>query len=299
MGSRPVRTGFRGSSQGHGRKSLVWGTQPGTTREMELTTFFDLLWDDFTSIAPAAASIRSSLAARGESVSNDHVAFRTFDRGPIRLERLEPLLLGLGYERFAPYAFEKKRLKAFGYVHPDPSAPRVFLSELETQCFSGFLRDIVDRLVAQVSLRQTETPAVFWSGRPWDPVSRSEYERLADESEYAAWVAALGLHANHFTVSVNELSEELRSIEAVLAWVESLGFGINESGGRVKGSPELLLEQGSTLADEVEVPFEDGARKVPAGYCEFALRHRDAQARLYPGFVPQSADRIFESTDRR
>ena len=45
--------------------------------------------------------------------------------------------------------------------------------------------------------------------------------------------------------------------------------------------------------------FAGGERHViPTCYYEFALRHRDADGRLYEGFVAKSADRIFESTHR-
>ena len=91
----------------------------------------------------------------------------------------------------------------------------------------------------------------------------------------------------------------MRSIEAILAWVESRGFAINDHGGRVKGSPEVLLEQGSTLADVRPTRFADGTFAVPTCYYEFALRHPQADGTLYPGFVAASADRIFESTDAR
>jgi hypothetical protein len=66
----------------------------------------------------------------------------------------------------------------------------------------------------------------------------------------------------------------------------------------VKGTPDVLLEQGSTLADRVAVDFADGSHVIPTCYYEFALRHPDATGKLYEGFVPASANRIFESTHR-
>jgi hypothetical protein len=129
-------------------------------------------------------------------------------------------------------------------------------------------------------------------------VSWEEYRILERESEYAAWVAALGFHANHFTISVNHLGSP-GSLPQVLDFVESLGIPINETGGRVKGSPDVLLEQGSTLADRIPVEFAGGDRHVvPTCYYEFAKRYPDADGRLFEGFVPASATKIFSSTDR-
>lgn len=262
---------------------------------MDRDTFFQALWNDFVTIAPHAAAIRSKLEARGEEVRNDHVAFRTFDRTPLSLERLEPLILGLGYQILDEYHFSEKHLRARAYVCE--GAPRIFLSELLVDELSAESRAVVERCVAQTVNTHVDSPAVFWSGRPWQPLQFAEYEALAHESEYAAWLCALGLHANHFTVSVNQL-KALSSIPLVLDFVESAGYAINEAGGRVKGSPRELLEQGSTLADRVPIPFADGTHTIPTCYYEFALRYPTPDGTLYQGFVPQSADKIFESTHR-
>ncbi|MEW6277912.1 MAG: DUF1338 family protein [Candidatus Eremiobacterota bacterium] len=139
---------------------------------------------------------------------------------------------------------------------------------------------------------------MFWAGRLWEPVTCADFLELDRESEYAAWVAAHGLRPNHFTVSVNALTT-LGSLEELLDFVESLGFALNTSGGRIKGTPEVLLEQGSTLADRLEVPFADGPREVPTCYYEFARRYPGPDGAIYEGFVAASADKIFESTNLR
>ena len=112
-------------------------------------------------------------------------------------------------------------------------------------------------------------------------------------------MAALGLRANHFTISVNDL-KTMTTLQELLDFVEAQGYPLNTSGGRIKGSPEVLLEQASTLADRAEVDFSGGVRQViPTCYYEFARRYPDAQGNLYQGFVAASADKIFESTNRR
>jgi hypothetical protein len=118
------------------------------------------------------------------------------------------------------------------------------------------------------------------------------------ESEYAAWMAAWGYRANHFTVSVNALPG-FDSVAAVNEALKAAGFALNDAGGEIKGSPAVLLEQSSTLADRVPVSFSDGAQVIPACFYEFAYRYPQEDGRLYEGFVPASADRIFESTDAR
>jgi hypothetical protein len=75
------------------------------------------------------------------------------------------------------------------------------------------------------------------------------------------------------------------------------GFSLNSSGGEVKGTPEDLLQQSSTLADKVKVKFIEGTYEIPCCYYEFAQRYYDSTGKLYNGFVAKSADKIFESTN--
>jgi hypothetical protein len=121
---------------------------------------------------------------------------------------------------------------------------------------------------------------------------------LREESEYAAWLYVFGYRANHFTVSINYLSE-YESIEEVNDFLKSEGYALNSSGGEVKGTPAELLEQSSTLADQVEVEFQEGKFIVPSCYYEFAKRYQNTDGKLFSAFIAGSADKIFESTDFR
>ena len=79
--------------------------------------------------------------------------------------------------------------------------------------------------------------------------------------------------------------------------MKSKGFKLNSSGGEVKGSKEVYLEQSSILANNIEVTFQDAKLTVPACFYEFAKRYPMKDGTLYQGFVAASADKIFESTN--
>ena len=115
------------------------------------------------------------------------------------------------------------------------------------------------------------------------------------ESDYAAWVSAFGYRPNHFTVFINEL-KKFSDIHVLNDFLKEQGFKLNSSGGEVKGSKEVCLEQSSTLANNIEVSFEDKKLTIPACYYEFARRYPLPDGKLYQGFVAASADKIFEST---
>ena len=259
---------------------------------MNLDRFISELWNHYASIAPSAGKVRGLLETRGDTWANDHIAFRTYDNSVINLEALEPHILNFGYERFSPYAFEDKKIRAYGYLHPEQNRPRIFLSELETAKLSAATQETIATLTAQIDPSRIADPLVLNAGPLWELPTREVYEALLAESEYAGWVAVNGLCANHFTVSVNHLSS-FASLEELLDYLQSEGFVMNTAGGLIKGTPEVLLEQGSTIADRRRVTLGDGEEtEVTTCYVEFARRYQG-----FDGFVPASADKIFESTD--
>ena len=257
---------------------------------------FGALWAQYAALTPQADAIRGLLEARGETVLNDHVAFRTYDHPALGIARMARPFLDLGYREFDTYRFEEKKLFARAYAHEDETLPKVFVSELLLDEFSEDLRTRVDALVAQVPTGAAEGPGHLTSGRPWT-VDVATYEALAAESEYAGWLAAYGFCANHFTVFVNALTS-FDGLEDLASFIEGEGYAMNDAGGVIKGGPDVLLAQCSTRAARVPCAFADGELTIPSCYYEFARRYPQADGRLYQGFVASSADKIFESTDR-
>jgi hypothetical protein len=137
---------------------------------------------------------------------------------------------------------------------------------------------------------------LIFSGSLFKHLTYDTYNRLREESEYAAWFYVFGFRANHFTISINSL-KKFNTIVSVNELLKSNGFDLNSSGGEIKGTPEDLLQQSSTIADKVGVRFIEGKFEVPCCYYEFAQRYVDSSGKLYNGFVAKSADKIFESTN--
>jgi hypothetical protein len=270
----------------------------GGVQSMQLQEFFHRAGRQYESITPSARKIRELLEARGEIIVNDHIALRTFADHAVGLDVVAAYFLDNGY-RMAPqrYEFPGKRLRARHLEHPD-GLPKIFVSELLLEDCSPRLQALVSGLLSQLP-EEIDFPGLFAAARPWS-LRRDDYEVLARESEYAAWLAALGYQPNHFTVSVNHL-RTFPDLEALNAFLREKGFSLNVAGGEIKGSPAECLEQSSTVADRGEVAFTDGRMTIPTCYYEFARRYPvdgSKPADLYQGFVAASADRIFESTDR-
>lgn len=258
---------------------------------------FDDLWNDYVAITPDALKIHNKFSELSKkSIVNDHIALRTFNDGLISLKHIGEYLAKHGYEEAGEYHFEEKKLFAKHFAHKsDTTAPKIFVSELLLEEFSPELQMFCRGLIAQanweISKNGLELPK-----RHWGKISRSAYERLLEESEYAAWLAAFGLRANHFTVSINHL-ETLTNIESVNQFVKDAGFELNSSGSEIKGSKEVCLKQSSTMANMVDWAFEDGNYPIRSCFYEFAERFPMENGDLYQGFVAASADKIFESTN--
>ncbi len=263
---------------------------------MALDKYFEEMWENYLELIPQASKICQLLESEGERVVNDHIALRTFNLEQTSIEIISKAFLDYGYEEKGEYHFKEKKLYAKHFEYPGNIKPKIFISELLLENFSEAFQKTIKKLVTSQSKEFYYDKKLMLKGRPWD-LSIEEFELLRSESEYGAWVAALGFRPNHFTISINDLNKFTDILE-LNKFLKSSGFKLNDSGGEVKGSVDDHLEQSSTLADSVEVEFSDGKKVIPSCYFEFAKRYPLKDGKLYTGFVAKSADKIFESTDK-
>jgi len=273
--------------------------QNKNTEKMNPESIFERLWEQYSEENPVAIKIHDLFIHSGEKVVNDHVAFRTYDDPRVNIDVIAKPFIRVGYRPAGEYHFKVKKLRARHYEIPGkPELPRVFISELILDQFSEELRGTVKKELDATSQELLDSPELIFQGPIFRGATYPVYNRLREESEYAAWLYAFGYRANHFTVSINYL-QKFNGISEVNSFLKQHGFQLNSSGGEIKGTPAQLLEQSSTLAEQVEVSFADGKWTVPGCYYEFAMRYPDAGGKLFSGFIAGSADKIFESTDFR
>ncbi len=266
---------------------------------MSLTcdSLFNSLWDQYITLNKTAGEIHRLLKNHsGEKLLNDHVAFRTFNHPSFGIKQLANTYESLGYKENGEYHFEVKKLYAKHYEHSDKNLPKIFISELLLENFSTELQETFNSMAEQTPKNIITDEAVSFSGTHWER-SYKTYQKLYEESPYGAWLYAFGFCANHFTVYFNSL-DKFSDLEELNTFLKKNNFVLNASGGEIKGSPELYLEQSSTMANEIEVQFTDGFYKIPSCYYEFARRYKLPDGSIYQGFVAGSADKIFESTNK-
>ncbi len=263
----------------------------------------------------AAMESDGIVPSRG-AIENDHIAFRTMGVPQLGIRSFERIFTHYGYQKRDPYFFASKKLDAFWYAPPQPHYPRIFVSELRVGDLSPQAKAIVHSYTDQVSadpidsLDLDDAGAVdnFLHSGLWRLPIWNDYSSLLKESEYAAWVIYNRYYLNHFTISVHNLPEGFDTVQTFNVYLEKLGVKLNNSGGKIKESPDGLLLQSSTVAEMVEARFADGDTHPIAGsYVEFAERkvlpafaHLPAseitRAQRRDGFEASNADKIFEST---
>ena len=264
---------------------------------MKPEDFFQALWEQFRYVAPQAQKIQSLFLDLGETISNDHVAFRTFNKDGFGLDALTVVFENIGYQIYDSYVFPDKHIKAHALrIASEPEHPKIFISELVCEKLSDRAQTIIEGLTSKYSSKLSLESLL--GTYPFHKPTFEQYSIVANENEYAAWLITMGYQANHFTLSVNAL-QSLNSIEDVITLLDKNNYALNTVGGLIKGDPEDLLVQVATLADKINFEFSDGTKKlVPSCFYEFAQRFKDSSGILFQGFIPANASAIFESTNR-
>lgn len=263
-----------------------------------------------------AAMITENLIEVPEDIENDHIAFRTIGVPELGIQSLEKIFLHYGYTKRDAYHFREKKLDAFWYAPPLPNYPRIFISELRVQDLSPQAQQIITSYTNEVlvdpvgDLNLDDGPAVdaFLHSSLWRTPTLQDYQALAAESEYAAWVIYNRYYLNHFTISVQNLPTGYNTVADFNNFLEKEGFTLNNAGGKIKISPDGLLLQSSTVAKMIPATFAGNeVHKIAGSYVEFAERKvlpefadlpadKITRAHRREGFEAGNADRIFEST---
>lgn len=264
---------------------------------MKLNEIFNRLWKDYSTQNPSVNKIYNLLKEEGEHVVNDHIAFRTLDLPEMNIGVLAEPFVKHGYVPKGEYEFPEKHLFAKHFELPgDKNSPRIFISQLVLGDCSPSIRDTFNDVFKNAERKKFKPDEIIFAGQIFSPLSYTVYDKLRKGSEYAAWFYVFGCRANHFTISVNAL-KKYNTIASLNEFLKSRGFMLNSAGGEIKGTPQELLQQSSTMADLVRVNFIEGDYEVPSCYYEFAQRYPDENGELYSGFIAKSADKIFESTN--
>lgn len=284
---------------------------------------FDRLWAIYRDRVSYVRDYEAVIAAHGATFFNDHIAFRSVAgsspySGAAPLARL---FVALGYRAVGHYAFEDKRLDAVDFRHPNVRLPKIFLSELRTWDLPSDARaTLAERptspaidieLLAEIceidgkARRETLLDdAVRIFDPPRNPIDEASLLRVAEVSQYAAWVLLHGTSVNHFTSLINSHGvPELDSIEKTVAALQDAGVPMKAT---IEGEPGSRLRQTATAAVDVDIEVERDGTVVerPWSYAYFELAERGnvpgrgGRPTRFEGFLGPQATQLFEMTRR-
>lgn len=291
------------------------------TKINDLTIVMNALMSKYAERVPDVKKIIRDLIHEGvinneQEIQNDHIAFRTMGIPNLGIASLEKIFLHYGYSKKDHYFFETKKLDAYWYAPPNEKFPRIFISELRVKELSEAAQKIIYSYTDEVKsdpvngldLSNPLMVSNFLHTPLWRIPSKEDYQSLLKESEYAAWVIYNRYYLNHYTISVHYLKEGYNMLSQFNDFLERNNIQLNDSGGKIKISPDGLLLQSSTVAEKVQAIFDKNEKLEIAGsYVEFAERRVLPQFINVPkaerkrehfrdGFEANNADKIFEST---
>ena len=262
------------------------------------------------------AMINEGVINSANEIENDHIAFRTMGVQNLGICSLEKIFLHYGYTIKDHYFFPAKKLNAYWYAPPVPEYPRIFISELivgelpakTREIIRSYTNEVTADPVDNIDLNDAAAVDNFLHSGLWRLPTWEDFLALSNQSEYAAWVIYNRYYLNHFTVSVHNLKIGYNTVSGFNNFLERNGFKLNDSGGKIKTSPDGYLLQSSTVAEMIDAEFAgDVTHRISGSYVEFAERKVLAQyaglsaneikrEHRREGFEAGNADKIFEST---
>ncbi len=255
-----------------------------------LDNFINTQWLSLSKYSPQVPEIINKLNAEfNTKLIPDHIAYRTFNTGPLRLEALHRFVLDAGYYETGVYQFHDKHVVAKSYSHLLSNHPKLFLSEVQVEKLSEPVQNIIGKRILSIKPLHDRTWLNTF-GNVWfsNKITDEDVTLVDKESEYASWVLLHGLKPNHYAFDVSD-----RFMGDVISLLE------NKFKYKVKGSPTQLLEQVSVMSEHRLYPGMTDL--YSAGYVEFVKRYPDPHNgnKLFNGFLEKSADKIFESTFKK
>ena len=295
--------------------------------ERFVLNLFDRLWEKYRSRVSYVNNYETLIQEAGASFFNDHIALRTFcSQNPLAgISSISRIFEALGYRPADCYNFEDKHLNAIYFQHPQPTFPKVFISELRTwelkpsskhiihgalkthrtNLPESFLADLHHLETKSESSRESllDEAVEFFHELPWHLPEKSDLLELNLDSQYAAWVLVHGYNVNHFTSLIN--SHKVPALDDI----EKTSMALLNSGvpmkKEIEGARGSKLRQTATEAVVIDVPVLENGKlnSIPWTYAYFELAQRDAFKDLgsgkllrYEGFLGPQATNLFDMT---
>lgn len=300
------------------------------TRKEITGLLIDKLWEQYLANVPYAKKYTDLVTEKGGKVVIDHIAFRTFNahsgEQPEGFRAIKHILNFLDYKPAAKYSFQKKKLNAVHFVHPDEMFPKIFVSQLEVGELPEWAQQMINSTIHNTSYLITDksiellgileekeslpTEAAeylindlfHYFRRPWNIPLKESVLKINDVSQYGAWVLLHGNSVNHFAAFINYQDvKEWPDLESTCNALAAAGVPMKD---KIEGEQGSKLRQSATLAvkEEVKVKGENGFEKIIWTNAYFELAERNyieekGTRKLFSGFLGEQASHLFDLTE--
>lgn len=302
-----------------------------TTKEIA-TYLFNNLWEQYKERVPYANKYAMMVTKKGGQVVIDHIAFRTFNthtgEQPEGIRALRHILISLGYKIVAKYRFQKKKLNAVHFEHPDETLPKIYVSQLEVELLPVWAQELIHKTVKDTLyllndhsiellniLKEKDVlpleaadflikDLLNYFRRPWGIPVKEDVLKLNDVSQYGAWVLLHGNSVSHFSTLINQQNvKEWPDLISTCNALLNAGIPMKEM---IEGKPGSKFQQSSTIAvkEEVKVKGENGIERLMWTYSYLAFAERgyiedNGVKKLFNGFLEEQTVHLFDMTKTR
>lgn len=296
------------------------------------TDLFERLWKNYLKRVSYAKVYESMVVTNRGRIVHDHIAFRTFNthtgEQPEGIRALRHILVSLGYKPAMKYKFQKKKLNAVHFEHPDETLPKIFVSQLEVDLLPAWAQELIHKTVKDTGyllsdhsiellniLKEKEILPVEaadflekdlenYFRRPWKIPRKEDVLKLNDISQYGAWVLIHGNSVNHFATFINQQNiKDWPDLETTAKALADAGIPMKDT---IEGEKGSKLRQTSTHAvkEEVEVFGDAGIEQIKWTYAYFELAERgyieeNGEKKLFNAFLGEQAVHLFDMTRTR
>ncbi|XP_010477778.1 PREDICTED: uncharacterized protein LOC104756828 [Camelina sativa] len=239
-----------------------------------------------------------------EKIVYDHFTFKTLKVDGYGIDSLSSFFMDYGYKVRGEYYFPKN-LRVLWFSPPDfhvpvdghglsnGSLPQLVLAEVVVDELSPESQEIIKKYLKPEGGKQSLLSCIL-GNLIWEKPTWTDFNTLAKENEFAAWVLIHGYTMNHLAFSVHRFKHRFSDIICLKEYLEGKGFELNKDGGVLKVSQDGLLLQLSSISEKLAVEFADGViETVPASFIEFIDRQ------VLPQFKDLPHDQIEEYHRRK
>ncbi len=290
------------------------------------------LWENYRNASQQMQILERSLEQKG--ISNptlDHFALIDLPSNNSGIPVLRELFTNIGYtERGKGYLADKQNdfmwlAETESMTHPAQMAlPQVVVADFRLHELPENIRaiiqhyaqfaptaplDIIRELVQRTNdndesamLMLVDTVLQYCKQRPWPLPTVAEFETVFAFNRLLAWVLIFGRSPNHFTLSLHHLNifTDMANFHQYVE--DELNLPLNAEGGKIKGTPDSGIMQGSTIGTFESVALQDGTIELPRGFVEFVWRFPlDQNTKptkwndYFTGFIAANADHVIKS----